>query len=88
MGIFNYLFGRKEEQRAITPEDVPTDSARTHNRPLPRRNRHGYRSPLAVALGGSDVPYTDVRSLSAVDVDDVVDVLVWGNDLLVLGVLF
>lgn len=44
-------------------------------------------APLSVTLGGSDVPYTDVRAVSGldVDVDDVVAVLVAGGDLLVLG---
>lgn len=43
-------------------------------------------SPLSVALGGSDVPYEDVRSIEAnVDVGDQVAALVFGNDLVVLG---
>ena len=43
-------------------------------------------SPLDVALGGSDVPYEDVRSIEAnVTTGDHVGALVFGNDLLVLG---
>ncbi len=43
-------------------------------------------SPLAVALGGADTSFEDVRSLTAdLQVGDIVSVLVFGNDLLVLG---
>lgn len=44
-------------------------------------------SPLSVALGGSDVSYTDVAALDGgiFAVNDVVAVLTFGNDLLVLG---
>lgn len=44
-------------------------------------------SPLSVDLGGSGIPYTSVRALpgSALAIGDVVAVLTWGNDLLVLG---
>lgn len=42
-------------------------------------------NPLDVALGGSSTSYEDVKSLSLVAVGDTVAVLVWGNDLLVLG---
>jgi hypothetical protein len=42
--------------------------------------------PLDVALGGSDVPYEDVRAVeSGVTTGDQVATLVFGNDLLVLG---
>lgn len=43
--------------------------------------------PLEVALGGSDSTFTGVRSLAAVDVDDTVACLTFGNDMLVLGVI-
>lgn len=44
--------------------------------------------PLAVALGGSDVPYTDVRSTDgSVTTGDIVACLVFGNDLIILGLL-
>lgn len=45
-------------------------------------------SPLSVALGGSDIAYTDVKRLESYAspvVDDLVAVLLFGNDLLVLG---
>lgn len=45
---------------------------------------------LAVALGGSDVPYTDVRTLRTaepLEVDDPVAVLTMGNTLLALGAI-
>lgn len=44
-------------------------------------------SPLSVALGGSTVPYTDVKRLASYSptIGDVVAVDVSGNDLLVLG---
>lgn len=45
-------------------------------------------SPLSVALGGSDTPFTDVKRLddgATLAVDDLVAVLTFGNDLLVLG---
>lgn len=43
-------------------------------------------NPLSVALGGSDVSYTSVRTIApGLAVDDVVAVLVIGNDLIVLG---
>jgi hypothetical protein len=46
-------------------------------------------SPLSVALGGSDVSYESVKQLegTVLAVDDVVAVLTFGNDLLVLGKL-
>lgn len=46
-------------------------------------------SPLSVALGGSDVPFTDVKAVDGqvLAADDVVVVLTWGRDLLVLGTL-
>lgn len=42
-------------------------------------------SPLTVVLGGSSVPYTDVRSVDPVEVGDQVATLVFGNDMIVLG---
>jgi len=42
-------------------------------------------NPLAVALGGSDVPFVDLRALAPVHVGDAVAVLTFGNDALVLG---
>lgn len=43
-------------------------------------------SPLAVALGGSSVPYSSVKTIATgLLVNDVVAVLMFGNDLLVLG---
>lgn len=46
-------------------------------------------SPLSVAIGGSDVPYTSVRVLrgAALRIGDPVAVLTFGNDLLVLGAI-
>lgn len=46
-------------------------------------------SPLSVALGGSDIAYSDVPRLAGptVEVDDSVAVLSRGNDLLMAGVL-
>jgi hypothetical protein len=46
-------------------------------------------SPLSVALGGSDVAYTDVKAVEGqtFTVTDQVAVLLWGNDLIVLGVI-
>ncbi len=44
-------------------------------------------SPLSVALGGSDIPYTDVKRLASYSptIGDIVAVVVSGNDLLILG---
>jgi len=45
-------------------------------------------SPLSVTLGGSTVAYTSVKALVqpvALAVNDVVAVLAWGSDLIVLG---
>jgi hypothetical protein len=42
-------------------------------------------SPLAVKVGGSSVPFTNVKALAPVAIGQQVSVLVWGNDLLVLG---
>lgn len=44
-------------------------------------------SPLSVALGGSDTPYTDVKRVegAALAVDDVVSVLKFDGDLIILG---
>ncbi len=44
-------------------------------------------SPLSVVLGGASVPFTDVRAVGGgtFTFGDVVSVLVFGNDLLVLG---
>lgn len=44
-------------------------------------------SPLSVALGGATTPYVGVRSLGPVAVGDLVAVLTFGNDLLVLGAI-
>jgi hypothetical protein len=46
-------------------------------------------SPLTVALGGSSETYVDVKAVegTAFVVADQVAVLVWGNDLIVLGVI-
>lgn len=41
--------------------------------------------PLAVALGGSDVPYDSVKSVIAVEVGDIVVAVMWGHDMVVLG---
>lgn len=43
--------------------------------------------PLSVDLGGSGVPHTNVKTLPAgeLEVGDIVAVLTFGNDLLVLG---
>lgn len=43
--------------------------------------------PLSVALGGSDTPYTTVKQIDAAPlaIDDVVAVLRFGRDLLILG---
>lgn len=42
-------------------------------------------SPLSVSLGGSDVPYANVRAICPVEVGDTVAVLTFGRGLLVLG---
>lgn len=44
-------------------------------------------SPLSVALGGSDTPYTNVKAVAGAGlaVDDVVSVIRFGADLLILG---
>lgn len=54
-----------------------------------RKGRVTAARPLAVALGGADVPYTNVRKLASATVvaGDHVAVLTWGNDLLVLGTI-
>ncbi len=47
-------------------------------------------SPLSVALGGATVDHTSVKALNGpapLAVDDVVGVLTFGNDLLILGVI-
>lgn len=46
-------------------------------------------SPLSVALGGADTAYTSVRALKgvALAVGDVVSVAIFGNDLIILGVV-
>lgn len=42
--------------------------------------------PLEVALGGSSVPYVDIKTIApSLQTGDQVAVLVFGNDLLVLG---
>jgi len=41
--------------------------------------------PLDVKLGGSDVPYEDVRSVQPVETGQIVAALMFGNDLIVLG---
>jgi hypothetical protein len=45
--------------------------------------------PLEVAVGAADTSYTDVRALesAALEVGDTVSVLMWQNDLLVLGTI-
>jgi hypothetical protein len=42
--------------------------------------------PLAVSLGGADIPYNNVRTLGAtvLEVGDTVAALAWGSDLLIL----
>ena len=44
-------------------------------------------SPLSVALGGSEIPYTNVKRVAGgtLAIGDVVAVLTFGNDLIVLG---
>lgn len=44
-------------------------------------------APLAVALGGSDTPYTNVKALDgdALAADDVIAAVMFGRDLLILG---
>lgn len=46
-------------------------------------------SPLSVAVGGSDIPYTDVKQIDGVsaNIGDSVGVFMFGNDILVLGVI-
>lgn len=46
-------------------------------------------SPLDVAVGGASTSYTDVRSIEGqtFQADDVVAVLQWRGDLIVLGVI-
>lgn len=45
-------------------------------------------TPLEVALGGASVSYADVKSVATgLQVGDIVSVLTFGNDLIVLGVI-
>lgn len=46
-------------------------------------------SPLAVAVAGSDVPYTNVKTVGGppLAIGDAVSVLAFGNDLVVLGTI-
>jgi hypothetical protein len=46
-------------------------------------------SPLSVALGGADIPFTDLRAIDGqtFTLGDTVACLVWKGDMLVLGVI-
>ena len=84
------LLGRKPTKFGllvnVRPSVLPKGLAKDPSEAFGRVGVITDTAPLSVALGGADLAYTDVKAIATgLAVDDVVSVLQFGNDLLILG---